>query len=938
MSKEGDRQSVLRTTKVRTSLKGDSSWIQQRSEPQLEQQKSWLAEVKATPPILELSPPPSPTAASAATDPSSPTTTQAPKPSSGYLIRGVFTKTNNEKAPASNGTSAPSGTFVKKPTDSYKKIAPHIVRSGSSSSYVDDVTLSPEEQDKRTEAASNVLMSSAARQRSYVLSAAKKYESVEKPQDAGLPFVAKRVVINDDDDISHKDKGMDDMTPPVGSRQTVQSVPPSSSKLPVEPKPEITSVKTSPKDTQFVMEQKPKTEAAPAKTSSVETPKVPPAVVPAPVVSNSSVETPKVPPAVVSAPVVSTSPKESKPVVEQKPETPPVKSSSVETPKVPPAVAPAPVVSTSPKESKPVVEQKTETPPVKSSSVETPKVPPAVVPAPVVSTSPKESKPVVEQKTETPPVKSSSVETPKVPPAVVPAPVVSTSPKESKPVVEQKTETPPVKSSSVETPKVPPAVVPAPVISTSSSKDTKLVEELKKPESPAVKACSVETPKVPPAVVPAPVVSTSPKESKPVVEQKTETPPVKSSSVETPKVPPAVVPAPVVSTSSKDTKLVEMLKKPESPAVKACSAEASKAASDSSPAPTPSCSLKPLVEQKSPAINTSSVETPKVPPAVVPAPVVSSSSKDTKQVVGQKWTETSPVKASSPAKAEQAPESNKNIDNQDLISLAESGEKFLDPFPSVPESQKTQVDQKTSISLDKLADDVIPFSIKSISASESATAKEPTTTQSSTDPSPFKEPPKSTDISVMDLFDPFPVDPNKRSTTPVSPLKKTEDSFEEDLNDLCEDHENFTITVEKIEPHNPSPSSMDSSLETTSQEATPSETESKKGIVLLKEYVNTKPATGISNNDLFSGDYISSSVSSYNYSSPTSSSSTSSACTYCGLPVGSEAKITIEHLNISCHPACFKCGVCGKSMGDLLYSMFLHKGVVHCESCYAKTI
>ncbi|XP_048883754.1 zinc finger protein 185 isoform X21 [Brienomyrus brachyistius] len=896
MSKEGDRQSVLRTTKVRTSLKGDSSWIQQRSEPQLEQQKSWLAEVKATPPILELSPPPSPTAASAATDPSSPTTTQAPKPSSGYLIRGVFTKTNNEKAPASNGTSAPSGTFVKKPTDSYKKIAPHIVRSGSSSSYVDDVTLSPEEQDKRTEAASNVLMSSAARQRSYVLSAAKKYESVEKPQDAGLPFVAKRVVINDDDDISHKDKGMDDMTPPVGSRQTVQSVPPSSSKLPVEPKPEITSVKTSPKDTQFVMEQKPKTEAAPAKTSSVETPKVPPAVVPAPVVSNSSVETPKVPPAVVSAPVVSTSPKESKPVVEQKPETPPVKSSSVETPKVPPAVAPAPVVSTSPKESKPVVEQKTETPPVKSSSVETPKVPPAVVPAPVVSTSPKESKPVVEQKTETPPVKSSSVETPKVPPAVVPAPVVSTSPKESKPVVEQKTETPPVKSS------------------------------------------SVETPKVPPAVVPAPVVSTSPKESKPVVEQKTETPPVKSSSVETPKVPPAVVPAPVVSTSSKDTKLVEMLKKPESPAVKACSAEASKAASDSSPAPTPSCSLKPLVEQKSPAINTSSVETPKVPPAVVPAPVVSSSSKDTKQVVGQKWTETSPVKASSPAKAEQAPESNKNIDNQDLISLAESGEKFLDPFPSVPESQKTQVDQKTSISLDKLADDVIPFSIKSISASESATAKEPTTTQSSTDPSPFKEPPKSTDISVMDLFDPFPVDPNKRSTTPVSPLKKTEDSFEEDLNDLCEDHENFTITVEKIEPHNPSPSSMDSSLETTSQEATPSETESKKGIVLLKEYVNTKPATGISNNDLFSGDYISSSVSSYNYSSPTSSSSTSSACTYCGLPVGSEAKITIEHLNISCHPACFKCGVCGKSMGDLLYSMFLHKGVVHCESCYAKTI
>nr|XP_023667331.1 zinc finger protein 185 isoform X4 [Paramormyrops kingsleyae] len=626
MSKEGDRQSVLRTTKVRTSLKGDSSWIQSRSEPQPEQQKSWLAQVKATPPISELSPPPSPTAASAATDPSSPTTTQAPTPSSGYLIRGVFTKTNNEKAPASNGTS-PSGTFLKKPTDSYKKIAPHIVRSGSSSSYLDDGTLSSEEQDKRTEAASNVLKSSASRQRSYVLSAAKKYESVEKPQDAGLPFVAKRVVIDDEDDISHKDKGMDNTAPPVGSQQTAaQSVLP-----------------------------------------------------------------------------------------------------------------------------------------------------------------------------------SSSVETPKVPPPSAPAPVVSTSPKESKPVVEQKTETPAVKSSSVEMPKVPPAVVPAPVVPTSTSKDAKPVEDLKKTETPAVKACS-------------------------------------------------------------------------------------------------------------------------------------------------------------PAKAEQAPKPRKNLDNQDLISLAESGEKFLDPLPSVPESHKTQIDQKTSISLDTLADDVIPFGIKSISSSDSAKAKEPITTQRgteqkaregpsstqtvttsvtkiiSTDPSPLKEPPKSSDISVMDLFDPFPVDPNKRSTTPVSPLKRTEDSFEEDLNDLCDDQENFSITVEKIEPHNPSPSPMDSSFEATSQKATPSETESKKGIVLLKEYVNTKPATGISNNDLFSGDYISSSVSSYNYSSPTSISSTSSACTYCGLPVGSEAKITIEHLNISCHPACFKCGMCGKPMGDLLYSMFLHKGVVHCESCYANTI
>ncbi len=29
-------------------------------------------------------------------------------------------------------------------------------------------------------------------------------------------------------------------------------------------------------------------------------------------------------------------------------------------------------------------------------------------------------------------------------------------------------------------------------------------------------------------------------------------------------------------------------------------------------------------------------------------------------------------------------------------------------------------------------------------------------------------------------------------------------------------------------------------------------------------------------------------------------------CTYCGEMVGNDAKITIEHMNISCHPSCFK--------------------------------
>ncbi|KAI5624764.1 zinc finger protein 185 with LIM domain, partial [Silurus asotus] len=81
-------------------------------------------------------------------------------------------------------------------------------------------------------------------------------------------------------------------------------------------------------------------------------------------------------------------------------------------------------------------------------------------------------------------------------------------------------------------------------------------------------------------------------------------------------------------------------------------------------------------------------------------------------------------------------------------------------------------------------------------------------------------------------------------------------------------------------------------------------------------------------------DYVTSSSSSYAYSSP-SSAETMSACTYCGGLVGNNSKITIDHLNISCHPECFKCGICSKPMGDFIHSMFWHCGMVHCESCYA---
>uniref|UniRef100_A0A668V5V4 Uncharacterized protein n=2 Tax=Oreochromis aureus TaxID=47969 RepID=A0A668V5V4_OREAU len=204
MSKEGDRAAVLHTTKVRTRLRGDASWLQRSndSKDETQEEKPWIAEVKAS----RLSGAPAETSPVSSPTNSTPPPTKSDterQPTSGYLIRGVFTKVDKPppSSPSNGFSKAPQ--FNKKPSETYKKIAPHTVRSAAEKQ---DGQLSLEEQEKRTEKASNVLRKSAARQRSYVLSAAKKYESQEMPDtlliNSSPAFVATRVEITDDDEPS----------------------------------------------------------------------------------------------------------------------------------------------------------------------------------------------------------------------------------------------------------------------------------------------------------------------------------------------------------------------------------------------------------------------------------------------------------------------------------------------------------------------------------------------------------------------------------------------------------------------------------------------------------------------------------------------------------------------------------------------------------------
>ncbi|XP_056294788.1 zinc finger protein 185 isoform X2 [Pseudoliparis swirei] len=228
MSKQGEKESVFVTTKVRTKLKGDGSWLQCSSGAQAEadKEKPWLAEVRAgrvNGAPVDSSPV------------SSPTPSTAP-PTKSDAERGIFTKL--DKPPSSSTTNGviPSTTqFTKKSSESYKKIAPYTVRPTSENQ---ESQLSNEEQEKRTEAASNVLKKSSMRKRSYVLSAAKKYESQEEMPETSLvnsspAFVARRVEVTDVDGSA--------ATPAAASAR-----PPSPASTP-EPKPRkvVDSIKTA---------------------------------------------------------------------------------------------------------------------------------------------------------------------------------------------------------------------------------------------------------------------------------------------------------------------------------------------------------------------------------------------------------------------------------------------------------------------------------------------------------------------------------------------------------------------------------------------------------------------------------------------------------------------------------------------------------------------
>lgn len=214
---EEERNNVLKQMKVRTTLKGDKSWITKQDESEghtleLPSRRSRTTSFSSAGEVTKARSP----------------STKAP---AGYIIRGVFTKPIDSSSqpqthfPKTNGApkstaSSPrlSSSSYKMTTEDYKKLAPYNIRRSSTSGDTEEeeVPFSPDEQKRRSEAASNVLRKTAAREHSYVLSAAKK--SSGTTPDMQAPFIAKRVEVVDDDGPSEKSQ-----EPPVPTSSALGS-------------------------------------------------------------------------------------------------------------------------------------------------------------------------------------------------------------------------------------------------------------------------------------------------------------------------------------------------------------------------------------------------------------------------------------------------------------------------------------------------------------------------------------------------------------------------------------------------------------------------------------------------------------------------------------------------------------------------------------------
>ncbi|XP_058845156.1 zinc finger protein 185-like isoform X3 [Acipenser ruthenus] len=951
---EGERTIVLRQMKVRTALKGDFSWINNKNTDEEDEEEEGLARdvpVKASYSNGVSSAP----SDSSSTSESSPTS-QKPSPL-GYIIRGVFTKTNDttqasptsassygysESVRSSNTSTPQYSPLNKKSSEHYKKIAPHSVRSKAVSPAPEEPPSSTEERTKRTEAASSVIKSSASKERSYVLSAVNKYgrsEKLDSPsKDPSFSFVAKRVEINDEE--PEEDSDTSPQIAPKSSLNPVLTQKPTPAPRKLGPSTEtktqttITIKETAkePPKTPFLTETK--TMSTETKTQTTVTKK------------ETVFDTPK-----------NTFSTESKsPSTETKTQTTVTKETVFDIPKNPISTESKTKSSQDTKSlwdkwDKPAATETTITTVTEKSSQGTKSawdkwdVPAAteITTTTITEKSSQDTKslrdkwdlPAATETTTTTVTEKSSQDTKSLwdkwdKPAATETAITTVT--EKSPSTETKTQTTiTIKETAKEPPKTP---FLTETKTKSPSTETKTQTTVTKKEtvfdtpentfSTESKSPSTET-KTQTTVtketvfdIPKNPISTESKTKSSRTETITQTTMTKKETVsETPK--PLTEPE---TKSSQDTKSLwdkcdlSVPTETTTTTVTEKSSQDTKSLWDKWDKPAATETAITTVTEKSSHDTKSAWDKWDVPAAteITTTTITEKSSQDTKSL-WDKWDKPAATETAITTVTEQSSQGTKSAwDKWDV--------------PAATEITTTTITEKRE------ADIVIPtWGVMDTTKNMSVSTQHQ---------SPSTEIQTQTTVTKKETV--FETEPVTKSAFKIAKETKQDPPTASDLISFGME-ENSTVTTihtTKYQTEDPVHKTFDSSgltnitTDTTTHWSETPDPEHKK-LVMVKEYVNSTGFNPSEYSSINKYDDITYSRSNYSYSSPSAMyRSPGTSCTYCGEMVGDDARITIEHLNIYSHPSCFKCGVCSKPMGELLESMYIHSGQVHCDSCYDK--
>ncbi|XP_051929743.1 zinc finger protein 185 isoform X25 [Hippocampus zosterae] len=816
MSTEGEKSTVFRTTKVRTKLKGDLSWMNRNNDAEDEpaEEKPWMAEIRARRQNGASS---SPVSSPTSSAPKAHTKSDSEKsPSSGFMIRGVFNKPASSSTTTSNGISGTS-KVTKTHSEGYKKIAPHTVKPSTEEL---DSKISSEEQLKRTAAASKVLDRSAPRQRSYVLSAAKKFEAqaAENSETKESPsFVAKRVEIEDDASVSPV------LPSPVIPITSVASVPKAAKTEAI--------VSSSVKTTVVTVNEPPKVEVAPPEPVKEDPPRMS-------AVNKESLEDMKPDCTKVAAPlpelitdylhVVSThsehndseAPDTHLVTINEEPELLENSSSRVET---------------------------------LTAMYEN------LIPNDSNSTSLRDDEPGLAKEEE-----GSADAYSEEGKEQYPDPVLSNHEARTEDLLN-------LTSGQNESEE------PAPLSPVRWSED--MHTEFESQEEP-------ETPAPPNSVRWSEDLHTEIKS-----QEEPEQPAPRSS----------------VRWSEDLHTEIESQEEPEEPA----------------PSNSVHWSEDLHTEFES---NTETV-------TITSQTVTITENREERDLLSSRVTTTvTELSSTDPFDPYPIGTTSRNSSSDLLQPLSDiSISRYSSPHTFM-ERKDPEISLKSQI-LESLAEDVIPIDTTATSLSthrswartwETTTPLQTTTEESQEGPRAGQREEQQT-LVTFERKSKENDSPWDRWTSPSAytiPHATEEEAEEESLQD-SRMHTVTTITTIRETYGEQEGLSMDRTVLVEAPRTPTPEPDTKKPFVYVKEYVDTSEMS--SHN----------ATGSLNSWSSSYSSSFSSPCTYCGQMVGNDAKITIEHLNINCHPHCFKCSSCWKPMGDLIDNMFLHGGKVHCESCYS---